>query len=63
VSSWAERPDSSVTALVNRAVVKCRELAGTSSRVTAPSVALDRLRPARPKPAEITLLSVCHTVL
>ena len=65
VTSFIDLPDSSVTALVNRAVVKCREVAGTSSSVrTAPSrsPSADRAR-AKPNPAEITPLSVLHTVL
>ena len=64
VSSWADLPDNSVTALVNRAVVKCREDAGTSSSVCTAdsrSPSTDCAR-ARPKPAEMMLLSVCHTV-
>ena len=44
-------PDSSVTALVSRAVVKCLEVAGTSSsvRTAAVAIAFRRLRPGQPE--------------
>jgi len=63
VTSLVDRPDSNVTALVRRAVVKCREVAGTSSRVrTAParSPSAERYL-ASPKAAEITPSSVLQT--
>lgn len=64
VISLLDRPDSSVTALVRRAVVKCREVAGTSSSVRtaaarSPSADSDL---ANPKAAEITPSLVFHTV-
>ncbi|CKR72821.1 Uncharacterised protein [Mycobacterium tuberculosis] len=64
VTSLVDRPDNRVTALVSRAVVKCREVGGTSSSVrTAPtrSPSADRAL-ASPKAAEITPSLVLHTV-
>ncbi|PQM46351.1 hypothetical protein C1Y40_03482 [Mycobacterium talmoniae] len=64
VISRVERPDSSVIALVSRAVVKCREVGGTLSRVrtaAARSPSTDSAR-ASPNAAEITPSSVLHTL-
>jgi hypothetical protein len=65
VTSLIDRPDNSVTALVSRAVVKCLDVGGTSSRVctaASRSPSVDWAR-ANPKPAEITHCRCNHTVL